>query len=82
MCAGNMYLARRGFVDSPYRTARNTAVNSIPVEYAYCPAPRWSNIFSMLDYKDTKFRDPDMAKQRKLYEGNNVECATVLYRVI
>jgi hypothetical protein len=33
----------------------------------------------MVDHKGTKFRDPDKAKQRELYEDNNAECATVLH---
>jgi hypothetical protein len=66
-------------VDSPHRTARNAAARSIPVEYLRCPAPRWSTMFSMVDHKDTKFRDPYMGKQCELCEDSNVECARVLH---
>jgi formaldehyde-activating enzyme involved in methanogenesis len=33
----------------------------------------------MVDHKDTKFCDPDMTKQRELYEDNKAECATALH---
>jgi hypothetical protein len=73
-----MYFARRSFVDSVHRTARNTAVRSISVEYVCCPAQRWSTIFTMLDQEDTKFRDPDTVK-RKLFADNGVECTRFLH---